>query len=153
MFTAVIEIPKGDDRRRHLNYAKTAFEDFGPIKDLIPINSGVMPIAYGFIKDTLNKEEGDKEEQVDVLVFSDRQLTVAQELPIEPIALLELENKDHKVIARDLEGQINYQTWEEVPNEEKELLFKFFGYKSPIEAIKDRKVAVQYLKNSLVDLN
>lgn len=45
-----IEIPKGDNRRMHLSRDKTHMLNLGPIKNVIPINNGVMPIAYGFVK-------------------------------------------------------------------------------------------------------
>ena len=65
-YTATIEIPKGCDRRIHLSYDRVNFIDLGPIKDQIPINDGVMPVHYGYINNTLNKDEGD---EVDVIVF------------------------------------------------------------------------------------
>ena len=63
---AIIEIPKGDNRRRHLKSDKSGFVDLGPITNVIPVNDGIMPILYGYIPDTLDKKEGD---EIDVLIF------------------------------------------------------------------------------------
>jgi len=58
-FTAVIEIPKGSDRRTHMAYDKSGFIDLGPIKDRIPVNNGVCPVDYGFIEGTFNADDND----------------------------------------------------------------------------------------------
>ncbi len=57
---AVIEMPKGDVRRRHIKYDKSGFIDLGPIKNVIPVNDGVMPVHYGYIPETLNEKELDE---------------------------------------------------------------------------------------------
>src|SRR3989344_4921826 len=89
MFKALIEIPKGDPRRRHLKYDKSGFVDLGPIKDEIPINEGVMPVNYGLILNTVNQEEGSEQsEELDVLVISDRVMTIGEQVVIEPIAFI-----------------------------------------------------------------
>ena len=54
---AIIEIPKGSDRRIHMRNDGSGFEDFGPIKEKIPINDGIMPVAYGYIENAINKKE------------------------------------------------------------------------------------------------
>ncbi len=145
MYKAIIEIPKGDDRRRHKNYAGTAIEDFGPIKDKIPVNNGVMPVAYGFIVNTKNQEEGD---EVDVLVFSNKNFQVGEEVEIKPIGLIFRDDKDHKVIAVD--DSVDYQNWQAVPSEEGSLIVEYFGYNHKIEAIEDTEKALEYLKSSSV---
>ena len=51
----IIEIPKGDDRRRHLKWDKSGFVDLGPIIEKIPVNGGIMPVDYGYIPGTENR--------------------------------------------------------------------------------------------------
>ena len=139
---AIIEMPKGDIRRRHLNYEKTGFIDLGLIKDKIPVNDGVMPIAYGYISETLNVDEGD---EIDVLVFSDENLKIGQEIEIDPIALLKRTDGDDKIVAAHKErGEV--ENWESVPKENRELIISFFGCNSPIEVIESRGAALEYVK-------
>ena len=140
---AVIEIPKGDNRRRHLNYAQTAIEDFGAIVDVIPINDGVMPIAYGYLEGTLNKVEKDN---VDVIVFSSNTFQVGEKVLVEPFAILRRSDDDHKILATDETMKIT--AWEDVKKEERDLLLEYFGYKHPITAIEDKRSAEEYIRTS-----
>ena len=146
MHTAVIEIPKGDARRRHLNYEKTAIVDLGPIKDVIPVNDGVMPIDYGYLKDTKNAAEGD---EVDVIIFSQATRKIGEEVAISPLALLRRDDGDDKVIATD--GTCSsIQTWEDVPREERDLILSYFGYHHKILSIENNEAAEVYIKQSSI---
>ena len=140
---AIIEIPKGDDRRRHLKYDKSDFIDLGPTKDIIPINNGIMPIHYGFIPETLNEKEGD---EIDVLVFSDELLKVGQKITIRPIALIRREDGDDKIVAVDeSKGQI--RKWGDIQKEDRELIEKFFSFHYKFLSIDDLNAAIEYIKN------
>jgi len=139
---AIIEIPRGDDRRRHMKYDKSGFIDLGPTKDVIPINDGVMPINYGYIKDTLNVGEGD---EIDVLIFSEQVLSVGQEIDIWPIALIRRADGDDKVVAID-DSVKNIKNWEDVKKEERELIEKFFSYHHKFITIENKEEAVKYVE-------
>ncbi|MBU1046861.1 inorganic diphosphatase [Patescibacteria group bacterium] len=142
MYKAFIEIPKGDDRRRHMKFDKSGLIDLGPIKDVIPVNDGVMPVHYGYILDTLNTEENPPEE-LDVLIFSDKDYSVSDIVDIKPIALIEREDKDHKIAAVDLDSE---KTWEDINETEKELIKDYFGYKSKITSITGQDTAIKLIK-------
>jgi inorganic pyrophosphatase len=141
---AVIEIPKGDDRRRHIKYDKTGFVDLGPIKDVIPVNEGVMPVDYGYVPGTMNEKEGD---EIDILIISDKKFKVGQEIEVEPIALIMLDNGDDKVIAVD-ETKKSIKGWSDIPEQLKNLIKNFFGYKNKIIAIEDEEKAKQYVRSN-----
>lgn len=143
-YRMLVEIPKGDDRRRHLKFDRSGFVDLGPIKDQIPVNCGVMPVHYGLILGTENKTEKD---EIDVVLFSDRATTVGQEIEIKPIALLVREDGDDKVVAVEVGSVIN--DWNEIPVKERELVLEFMGYKSPIVKIEPALETVAYIENSL----
>lgn len=145
MFRAVVEIPKGDDRRRHFNYEKTEFIDFGPIKEKIPVNDGVMPIDYGFIEGT-HTSEGD---EVDALIISDKKLSVAQKISVYPIALLERNDGDHKVVVADTE--IHDADWNNLEN--KNLILEYFGYGKEIEVFDDPERATRFIEEHQIRLN
>lgn len=139
----IIEIPKGDDRRRHAKYDKSGFVDLGPTKNVIPVNDGIMPIHYGYIPETLNEKEGD---EIDVLVLSNKILEVGQEIEVEPIALIRREDDDDKIVAVD-ETMKNIKGWIEIPGNERELIEKFFSYHHKFRSIEDAKAAKQYIED------
>lgn len=150
MIKAFIEIPKGDDRRRHIKYDKSGLIDLGPIKDVIPVNEGIMPAHYGFIKDTVNKEEdSEHEEELDVLVFSSRDLKPADEVFIKPIGLIKREDKDEKILAVEIDF-CDYNSWADIPLTEQEIIKDYFGYKSPIIEIVDEAEALILIKKSQI---
>src|SRR4051812_16727059 len=120
---AIIEIPKGNDRRWHLNYGRTAIEDFGPIKEKIPINDGIMPIAYGYIEGAMNRDEKDN---VDVLVFSNTNFGIGDPVEVTPFGYFKRSDKDHKVLATD--GTTAIKEWNDVEEKERNLILEFFGY-------------------------
>ncbi len=119
---AIIEIPKGDNRRRHIKYDKSGFIDLGPTKDVISVNDGIMPIHYGYIPETLNEKEGD---EIDILILSNKALEVGQEIEVEPIALIRRDDEDDKIVAVD-ETMISIKKWSEIPEDERKLIESFF---------------------------
>jgi inorganic pyrophosphatase len=142
---AVIEIPKGNDRRWHLNYTKTAIEDFGPIKEKIPVNDGIMPVAYGYLENTVNEEEKDN---VDVLVFSTKEYTIGEETEVTPFGYIHRDDGDHKILTVD--KTVAYESWSDVPKEERDLILEYFGYNHKILSIENREVAEEYIKRTTV---
>jgi inorganic pyrophosphatase len=138
---AIIEIPKGDDRRRHIKYDKSGFIDLGPTKDVIPVNGGIMPVHYGYIKNTLNVGEGD---EIDVLVFSKKDLSVGEEVEIAPIALISRADGDDKIAAVD--NTVTYKSWLDVPESERKLIEEFFSYHHQFNSIEDAVIASQYVE-------
>ena len=139
----IIEIPKGDNRRRHIKQNKSGFIDLGPIRDIIPVNNGIMPIDYGYIPETLNEKEGD---EIDVLVLSDKKLKVSQEVEVQSIALIRRDDGDDKVVAVD-ETKRSIKRWIDIHKEERELIEKFFSYHHKFKAIEDAEIARQYVEN------
>lgn len=138
---AIIEMPQGDDRRRHMKYDKSGFIDLGPTKDVIPVNGGVMPVNYGYIKDAFNPGEGD---EVDVLIFSKRVLSVGQEIEILPFALIRRDDGDDKVVATD-DSIKDLTKWEDVGKEERELIERFFSYHHQITKIENKEETKKYI--------
>jgi inorganic pyrophosphatase len=139
----IIEMPKGDDRRRHIKYDKSGFIDLGPTKDVIPVNDGIMPIHYGYIPETLNKKEGD---EIDVLVLSEKSYSVGEEVEVNPIALIRREDGDDKVIATD-ETKSSIKNWNEVEKKERELVESFFSYHHKILSVENIEVTKKYLED------
>lgn len=141
-FSSIIEIPKGTDRRIHMAYDKSGFVDLGPIKDQIPVNDGIMPVHYGYINNTLNKDEGD---EVDVLVFSEISYKTGDQVEIEIIGMLTREDGDHKVVAIDKTKTI--ETLDDLSKDDLGLVLEYFGYKSKIIAQEGKEEALNYLEN------
>lgn len=115
------------------------FEDFGPIKEKIPINDGVMPVTYGYIENAINKLEKDN---VDVIIFSKQQYESRDEVDVEVIGLLNREDGDHKIIAID--DSVSYKNFSEVPLEERNLILDYFSYTHKI-TVEDNVKALEYL--------
>lgn len=139
---AIIEIPRGDDRRRHFKYDKTGFIDLGPIKDAIPVNDGVMPVHYGYIPNTVNPVEKD---EIDVLVLSDRETVVGEEMNVRPVALICRADGDDKVIAVD-ETRDSIHEWSDIPEETRVLIEEFFSYHHEILSIEDADSVRAYVR-------
>ena len=139
----IMEIPKGDDRRRHFKFDKTGFIDLGPTKDVIPVNDGIMPVHYGYIPGTLNEKEGD---EIDVLVLSNNVTIVGQEIEVEPIALIKRADGDDKVVAVDATRKL-IKSWDDIPDDERKLIEEFFSYHHKFLSIDDAKAASDYVKN------
>lgn len=139
-FLSVIEIPKGCDRRIHKSNHGEGFVDLGLIKDLIPINEGRMPVCYGFLKGIPNESEGD---EVDVLVFSKELYKTGDEVEVEILGLIEREDGDHKVVAKD--GTVSFSGLEAIDESEWALIIEYFGHKHKIISVGDKEKAVDYL--------
>ena len=139
---AVIEIPKGVDKRIHYNPQTKTFIDLGPIKNSIPVNEGVMPVAYGFIEGAINPRESD---EIDVLVFSKEGLKTGQKIEIEPIALIVRDDGDDKVVAVDA-TMATVEKWTDIAASERKLVENYFGFKHKITAIKNASEAKGYIK-------
>jgi inorganic pyrophosphatase len=149
-----IEIPKGDGRRRHLSHDKTEMLDLGPTKDVIPVNEGRMPISYGFVIGTLQKDESAKNpneipDEVDVLLYSKTKFKVGEKTTGTPIAFITREDGDHKVVAVDSTCK-EIRKWEDIPFAERNLIIRYFGYKSPIKSIRGASTAIEYIDNNRV---
>ena len=146
---AVIEIPKGNDRRWHLHYDKTTIIDCGSIIERIPVNGGIMPVAYGYLEGTENKEENSEEiENIDVLVFSKRNFIVGEKVDVEIFGCIKRADGDHKILASD--ESVLIEKWTDVSDEERELVLKFFGYNHPIILVEGKTEAEEYVKKSFV---
>ncbi len=144
-YKAVIEIPKGCDRRIHIAYDGSGFIDLGPTKDQISVNDGVMPIHYGYIEKAINKDEKD---EVDVILFSTRSYITGDTLEVEIIGMLTRKDGDHKLIASDESTTI--KDFGDVSPEERDLILKYFGFKSEIISINPKEKALEYLQSCLV---
>ena len=145
-YKAVIEIPKGCDRRIHLSYDGTNFIDLGLIKEEIPINNGVMPIHYGYIENTVNEIEKDN---VDVIIFSNKLYNSKDKTDIEIIGMLNREDGDHKVIAID--DSILIKDFSDINQEERNLILEYFGYKSKITSIDNRYKTLEYVQSCIIE--
>lgn len=144
-YIATIEIPKGSDRRIHMSYDKSGFIDLGPIKEHIPVNEGVMPVHYGYIEGTVNKEEGD---EVDVIVFSKNPYNTGDKVEIEILGSFVRKDGDHKIIAHD--GSEANSAFDDLSEMDRKLIMDYMGHKSPIISVDTRERALEYVKNSEV---
>lgn len=142
MFRAIIEIPKGCDRRIHFSQEKNAFVDFGQIE--IVVNNRKMPIAYGFLEGIMNEKEGD---EVDVLVFSKKELKTGDKIEVMPIALILRDDEDDKIVAVDGTME-NIREWDNIPEDERNLILNYFGFRHKMISMEDSEKAIKYIKNS-----
>lgn len=140
---AIIEMPRGDTVRRHLKFDGTGFIELGPIKDVIPVNDGIMPVHYGYLPGTRNPEEGD---EIDVLVFSDGDTQVGQEMEIRPIAIIRRSDGDDKVVAVGAEKDADFG-WSDVSENERSVVEAFFSHHHDIVSIDDAATAQAYIEN------
>ena len=143
-YIATIEIPKGSDRRIHMSYDKSGFIDLGPIKEHVPVNEGIMPVHYGYIEGTVNREEGD---EVDVIVFSKKPYNTGDKVEIDILGSLVRKDGDNKVIAYD--ASESDSVFEVLSDIDRKLIMDYMGYKSPIISVETREQAVEYIKNSV----
>ncbi len=141
-YPAVVEIPKGSDRRIHMSYDMSGFVDLGAIKDEIPINNGVIPVAYGYLPAFINKTEGDP---VDTLIFSREEYKTGDTADVVIIGMFIRKDGDHKVLVRD--NTTSYENFLDIPEQERKLLLDYFGYKSEIISVDEAKKAEDYLND------
>jgi inorganic pyrophosphatase len=146
-YLAVIEIPKGSDRRIHKSFDGFNFIDLGPIKEQIPVNDGIMPVHYGYLENTINPIEKD---EVDVIVFSNDQYKTGDKTEVKIIGMLTREDGDHKIIASDTSTTPG--NFSEIPEQERNLILEYFGYKSKIISIDDDATTFAYLNDCLVHI-
>lgn len=144
-YTAVIEIPKGSDRRVHMSYSGSGFVDLGPIKEQIPINNGVMPVAYGYLPLFINKKEKD---EVDIIIFSKNKYKTGDKIDVEIFGIFTREDGDHKILAKD--DSVAFENFMEIPLEERHLLLGYFGYKSKIVTVSNKDIALEFLQGNSV---
>ena len=128
-----------------MSYDKSGFIDLGPIKDQIPVNDGIMPIHYGYIENAINKGEGD---EVDVVIFSQQPHNTGDILDVDIIGLLTRKDGDHKLVAID--DSVGIKDFEDILPEERDLILKYFGYKSEIISVDTKEKALEYLLSCLV---
>ncbi len=145
-YLAVVEIPKGSNRRIHMSYDNTGFIDLGPIKDQIPVNDGVMPVCYGYIDKTINKQEKDN---VDAIIFSNKSYDTGDTVLVEIIGMLTRDDGDHKLITVD--DSITINNFSEIDSDEMKLIRQYFGYKSKINSIDSKEKAIKYLQNCMTN--
>lgn len=129
-----------------MKYDKSGFVDLGPIKDVIPVNKGIMPVHYGYIPGTLNESEGD---EVDILVLSNKQYAVGQEIEVGLVALIKRADGDDKVVAVD-ETRKKVRGWNDILEGERTLLTDFFSYHHKILSIEDAACAREYVESRRV---
>jgi inorganic pyrophosphatase len=140
-YIAIIEMPRGTNRRIHLAYDKSGFVDLGPIVDQVPVNEGVMPVHYGYIEGTKNETEGD---EVDVIVFSKNSYKTGDRVEVEILGSLVRKDGDHKIIAHDSsESNLVFKNLSEA---EQKIIVDFMGYKSPIISIDSKEQAEEYVQ-------
>jgi inorganic pyrophosphatase len=143
-YTAIVEIPKGCDRRIHMTYDHSGFVDFGPISDHISVNNGVMPVCYGYIDRYINKKEGDN---VDCIIFSTKEYKTGDSIETEIIGILVRDDEDHKVICTD--NTVTLGSFEDTDETEKNLILDYFGFKSKIAHIGDKEEAIAYMNSCI----
>lgn len=148
-YTAIIEIPKNCDRRIHWGNRpenKGTFVDLGPLKEVIPVNDGKMPMAYGFIKNTVGTDgEGD---EVDVLVFSEKEFKTGEEVSITVFGILKREDGDQKVLAHD--DTVSYKSFGDLSPDLQKVTTDFHGFKHKIVSIEDKNSAELYVQGTVV---
>lgn len=148
-YLATIEIPKNSDRRIHKGNQPEnlgMFVDFGPISDKITANGGRMPIAYGFIENTISAD-GENDE-LDVMVFSNKDLQTQDTVSITPFAMMIRSDGDHKVLAHD--ETVTISEWSAVNPELQKTLLEFNGFKLPITEIQDKEKTLEYITSVTV---
>lgn len=139
----LIEMPKGEPRRIHLDYTRRFYVNLGLTERVIKINKGKMPIAYGFVIGTITRE-GD---ELDALVYSKKRFRIGSRAKIRPFASLRIKNGDNKIIGTD--NSVSVTEWKQIPKKQRDLLIKYFGYKSPVIKIGGREDALKLISNSV----
>jgi|JI10StandDraft_1071094.scaffolds.fasta_scaffold296920_2 inorganic pyrophosphatase len=148
-YIATIEIPKNSDRRIHKGYEdhiKGQFVDFGPISEKITANGGRMPIAYGFINNTIGTDG--LPDEIDVMVFSESDLKTEDTVEVIPFATMVRSDGDHKILAHD--NTILYNSFNEIPAGMQKTLMEFNGFKLPIAEVKNKEETILYLNNNML---
>ncbi len=145
-YLGIVEIPKDCDRRIHKSNETGEFVDFGSIQELIRVNEGKMPVCYGFLKNIINKSEGD---EVDLLIFSKGEYKTGDEVEVELLGLIEREDGDHKVVAKD--GSVSFSKIEDIGSLEWGLVLDYFGFKHKITSVQSKEKAIEYVAGCFVN--
>ncbi len=140
----VIEIPKGDNRRRHLAYDKSGIIDLGPLIEAIPLNNGLMPVHYCYVPNT-KSAEGD---ELDLLLIDYVERQVGDEVEVRVIALIEREDQDHKIVAVLPDSFI--EKWEDVEISLRTLLLEYFGHKHKIISVGSKSDAENLINQGTI---
>jgi inorganic pyrophosphatase len=120
------------------------FEDFGPLKAVIPINDGKHPSAYGFLKNTKSTDSTyEHPDEVDVAVFSNKEFKTGDEVAVSIIGMFIREDGDHKVLARD--ESFEAEAFEDLPPDLQKVMLDFHGFKHKITSIENKESALKYL--------
>ena len=127
-----------------MSFDGSGFVDLGPIREQIPINNGIMPVAYGYLKDVINKKEKDN---IDVLVFSNRDFSTGDEIEVIPFAVIKRSDEDHKVLAHD--DTVLLKGWSSVLLKERKLILDYFGFKGQVK-VEGVDEAESYINQSLI---
>jgi inorganic pyrophosphatase len=127
-----------------MSFDGSGFVDLGPIREQIPINNGIMPVAYGYLKDVINKKEKDN---IDVLVFSNRDFSTGDEIEVIPFAVIKRSDEDHKVLTRD--DTVLLKGWSNVSLKERKLILDYFGFKGRVK-VEGVDEAESYINQSLI---
>ena len=143
IFQAIIESPKGDNRRRHFDKGTNRVVDIEPLKNVIPVNNGIAPVNYGLLVGTHCEAD---DEEVDVLIISENKLKIGQKIKVYPIALMQRKDGDDKILASDESVMEKYKEWGNLSGKERELIRKFFSYHHKFYAIKNRVEAIKYIE-------
>lgn len=130
-----------------MSYDGSGFKDFGPIKEKIPINDGVMPVCYGYLVGFLNETEKDN---VDCLIFTTKNLNTGDEINVEVIGIMNRDDGDHKIFTKD--ETVNIDAFEDLSEQEIKLIKEYFGYKKQLN-IEGRDKAVEYLQTTKTNSN
>lgn len=148
-FEILIEIPKGETRRLHIEWTRAHWLDMGHIKDVIPVNEGVMPIDYGFVIGTKVSEDVDKVDELDAVLYSNKKFSIGEKIKAAPIASIILENGDHKIVFVD--DSVKVKIWEDIPEIKRKLFLEYFGYKSKVKSIGNKQDAIKLIKSCIAD--
>jgi len=143
-YRAIIESPEGDNHRRKYKKDKKIVIDMGSLKKVIPINNGIAPVNYGLILDTYCEADND---EIDILVVSDKEIKIGQEVEVFPIAWLRRKDGDDKIVATDASTREKYREWEDIPKEKRNLIKDFFSCHYEIFAVENSKRTEEYLQN------
>jgi len=142
-YQAIIETPEGDNRRRHFDKKQNKVVDLQPLEEVIPVNNGIAPVNYGFIKNTHCDVDGD---EIDLLLLSENKYKVGEAAEIIPIALIKRADGDDKIVGVDKATISKYKEWQDVPKEKRNLIEKFFSYHFKFISIENSIKAEEYLK-------
>jgi inorganic pyrophosphatase len=92
-----------------------------------------------------NKNFDGEGDEVDVMIFSEKEFKTEDQVEITPFAMMMREDGDYKVIAHDDTMRIN--SWDEVDLEIQKTLLEFNGFKLPIVEVKGKDETIAYIES------